>query len=83
MNTNFDTLRTPVSIGDEVGYQEAMQEMLDAYAAFAKHEGATAEQEQETAYKLAEAAAGSAWHSLTALIDCYVARRIREAFEKP
>lgn len=76
------TLRSPMTIGDEIGYQEAMQEMLDAYEVFGKHDGATAEQEKETAYKLAQAAANSSWNSLTALIDCYVARRISETLEK-
>ena len=76
------TLRTPITIGDEIGYQEAMQEMLDAYEAFGKYAGTAAEDEDTAAYKLTEAAAGSAWDSLTALIDCYVARRISETLEK-
>ena len=76
------TLRTPVSIGDEIGYQEALNEVTDAAATFSSLPRATVEDENTPAYRLAEAAANSAWEALTALIDCYVARRISETLEK-
>ena len=74
--------RDAISIGDELQFQEALQECLDANDDFAKYDGCGTEKEKTTGYKMAEAAAGNAWNALTAMIDCYEARRISETLEK-
>ena len=75
------TLKTPVSIGAEIAYQQALVELIESELTWSRLPSSTIEEENSVERKVAEAAMSSAWDALTATIDTYVSRRVLEALK--